>query len=88
MVYLLGFQGLIAAAQGRHAAAVTAFQADALDRSAGEARPRQAPRIVAAYSQAQKWVAERGPLVLALSAPKSALRGASLEISAVVVSDP
>lgn len=88
MVYLLGFQGLIAAAQGKHAAAVTAFkQMLAIDPRAKLGRG-QAPRIVAAYGQAQKWVSEKGPLALAVSAPTSTLRGGAVEITAVVASDP
>ncbi len=88
MVYLLGFQGLIAAAQGKHAAAVSAFkQMLSIDPRAKLGRG-QAPRIVAAYSQAQSWVSEKGPLAVAHSAPRSTLRGGAVEIKAVVVSDP
>jgi tetratricopeptide (TPR) repeat protein len=87
-VFLLGFQGLIAAAQGKHMQAVAVFKRMlAIDPRARLGRG-QAPRIVAAYSQAQRWIAERSPIALGVSAPRSTLRGAALELSAVVGSDP
>jgi hypothetical protein len=88
LVYLLGFKGLIAAAQGRTAAGVASFKRMLAVDPRAKLMPGQSPRIVRAFKRAQAWVAEQDPIAVASSAPTSAARGSRATISLTLASDP
>lgn len=88
LVYLLGFKGLIAAAQGRTAAGLASFKRMLAVDPRAKLMSGQSPRIVRAFKQAQAWIADQDPIAVASSAPASAARGSRATISLTVAADP
>jgi hypothetical protein len=88
LVYLLGFKGLIAGAQGRRGEALEAFKRMLAVDPRAKLGAGQSPRIQRAFKKAQEWVAKHGAISLASSAPASAPRGATIKLGVTLAADP